>query len=91
MSFTSSKLTEVGAVSTALTGAAKALKSGTETVDKAFDSDAFAIDSANKIVEANTEKLSKEMEMAQRARQEVANRIASKRALQFDNTVIGGK
>lgn len=91
MSFTSSKLAEVGAVSTALTGAAKALKSGTETVDKAFDSSAFAMDSANKTVEANTEKLSKEMEMAQRARLEVANRIAAKRALQFDNTAIGGK
>ncbi len=91
MSFTSSKLAEVGAVSTALTGAAKALKSGTETVNKALDADAFAMDSANKTVEANTEKLSKEMEMAKRARQEVVNRIAAKRALQFDNAIIGGK
>ena len=92
MSFTSIAMSEANTNKSVVSTAGSVISKGlTQNKDKEKEVTADSVDKAFDLNAANTEKLSKEMEMAQRARQELANRIAAKRALQFNNTVIGGK
>lgn len=92
MSFTSIAMSEANTNKSVVSTAGSVISKGlTQNKDKEKEVTADSIDKAFDSNAANTEKLSKEMEMAQRARQELANKIAAKRALQFNNKVIGGK
>ena len=92
MSFTSIAMSEANTNKSVVSTAGSVISKGlTQNKDKEKEVTADSVDKAFDSNAANTEKLSKEMEMAQRARLELANKIAAKRALQFNNKVIGGK